>query len=91
MLLLYISKEMPVNWTPRAEFLTKIICLQWRAASCWERQVFRQEGTSLVFMGVLDQPLALGCLSCMLSASLSRWKRADLVASAVYHTPGGLH
>lgn len=42
-------------------------------------------------MGVLDQPLALGCLSCMLSASLSRWKRADLVASAVYHTPGGLH
>lgn len=37
-------------------------------------------------MGVLDQPLALGSVSCMLSTSLPRWKRADLVVSAVCYT-----
>lgn len=64
-----ISKEIPDNWMPRAELLAEIICWQCRAASCCKHQVFRQEETSLAFMGVLDQPLAFGCLSCVLSAS----------------------
>lgn len=67
---------------PRAEFLAKIICWQCRAASCCKQQIFRQERTSLVFMGVLDQPLAFGYLSCMLSISLPRWRSTDC---ALYH------
>lgn len=88
-----ILKEIPVNWMPRAEFLAKIICWQRRAASCCKHQVFRQEGTSLVFMGMLDQPLAFGCLSCMLSTSLPRWRGTDLLASvcAITLVPGGIH
>lgn len=54
--------------------------------SCCKQQVFRQEGTSLVFMGVLDQPLTLGSLSWTLSAFIPMWKRADLVASTEYYT-----
>lgn len=50
--------------------------------------MFRQEETSLAFVGLLDQPLALGSFSYTLPSSLPRWKRAELVASAVYL---GLH